>query len=80
MFQEGNRPLEVAALRENRKIFESLFPLTTKPESVLDWSVDGVLAHMESNKEQEDSSSKAKSGEAVIKKDLPEVYFILGSI
>ncbi|CAH8305907.1 unnamed protein product [Eruca vesicaria subsp. sativa] len=71
--EEGNRPLEVAALRENRKIVETLFPLTTKPESVSDWTVDGVLAHKESNKEQEDSSSKAKSGESGVKKDLPEV-------
>ncbi|KAL0719936.1 hypothetical protein Bca4012_069260 [Brassica carinata] len=71
--EEGNRPLEVAALRENRKIVETLFPLTTKPESVSDWTVDGVLANMESNKDQEDSSSKAKSGESGIKKDLPEV-------
>ncbi|KAJ0229804.1 Ankyrin repeat-containing protein [Hirschfeldia incana] len=70
--EEGNRPLEVAALRENRKIFETLFPSTTKSEYVLDWLVDGVIAHMESNKEQEDNSNKAKYGEAGIKKDLPE--------
>ncbi|KAF8091886.1 hypothetical protein N665_0433s0051 [Sinapis alba] len=72
--EEGNRALEVAALRENRKIVETLFPLTTKPESISEWTVDGVLANMmESNKEQEDSSSKAKPGESGIKKDLPEV-------
>ncbi|RID81156.1 hypothetical protein BRARA_A03754 [Brassica rapa] len=73
--EEGNRALEVAALRENRKIVETLFPLTTKPESVSDWTVDGVLAHMESNKAQEENNSdKAKSGESgIIKKDLPEV-------
>ncbi|WZY74317.1 hypothetical protein YC2023_006557 [Brassica napus] len=72
--EEGNRALEVAALRENRKIVETLFPLTTKPESVSEWTVDGVLAHVESNKEQEEnSSSKEKSGESGIKKDLPEV-------
>ncbi|KAH0905300.1 hypothetical protein HID58_044803 [Brassica napus] len=73
--EEGNRALEVAALRENRKIVETLFPLTTKPESVSEWTVDGVLAHMESNKAQEENNSdKAKSGESgIIKKDLPEV-------
>ena len=73
--EEGNTALEVAALRENRKIVETLFPLTTKPESVSDWTVDGVLAHMESNKAQEENNSdKAKSGESgIIKKDLPEV-------
>ncbi|KAG2316182.1 hypothetical protein Bca52824_019304 [Brassica carinata] len=72
--EEGNRALEVAALRENRTIVETLFPLTTKPESVSDWTVDGVLAHhMESNKEQEGNSNSAKSGETLIKKDLPEV-------
>ncbi|CAH2055095.1 unnamed protein product [Thlaspi arvense] len=72
--EEGNRPLEVAAARENRKVVETLFPLTTKPDSVSDWTVDGILAHMESNKElgREENSSKAKSG-TEIKKDLPEV-------
>ncbi|KAL1211633.1 Hsp70-Hsp90 organizing protein 3 [Cardamine amara subsp. amara] len=70
--EEGNRPLEVAAARENRKVVEILFPLTTKPESGSDWTVDGILTHMESNKvlEQEENSNKAKPG---IKKDLPEV-------
>uniref|UniRef100_A0A1J3IBL2 Putative ankyrin repeat protein n=1 Tax=Noccaea caerulescens TaxID=107243 RepID=A0A1J3IBL2_NOCCA len=73
--EEGNRPLEVAAARENRKVIEILFPLTTKPESVSDWSVDGILAHMESNKEreQEANSNKAKLGETGIKRDLPQV-------
>ncbi|KFK37883.1 hypothetical protein AALP_AA3G041700 [Arabis alpina] len=73
--EEGNRPLDVAALRENRKVVEILFPLTTKPETVKDWTVDGILAHMESNKEleQEENSNKAKSIENGIKKDLPEV-------
>ncbi|CAN6809440.1 unnamed protein product [Brassica oleracea] len=68
--EEGNRALEVAALRENRTIVETLIRLTTKPESVSDWTVDGVIAHMKSNKEQEDNS---KSGVTVIKKDLPQV-------
>lgn len=70
VFQEGNRALEVAALRENRTIVETLIRLTTKPESVSDWTVDGVIAHMKSNKEQEDNS---KSGVTLIKKDLPQV-------
>ncbi|CAH8259327.1 unnamed protein product [Arabidopsis lyrata] len=71
--EEGNRPLEVAAARDNRKVVEILFPLTTESETVSDWTVDGILAHMESNKEQEENSNKAKSQETGIKKDLPEV-------
>ncbi|RID71111.1 hypothetical protein BRARA_C03069 [Brassica rapa] len=71
--EEGNRALEVAALRENRTIVETLFRLTTKLESVSHWTVDGVIAHMKSKKEQEGNSNSAKAGETVIKKDLPEV-------
>ncbi|CAN8269680.1 unnamed protein product [Cochlearia groenlandica] len=71
--EEGNRPLEVAAARDSKKIVEILFPLTTKPESVSNWTVDEVLAHMKSKLEQEENSNKAKSGENGIKKDLPEV-------
>lgn len=73
IFQEGNRALEVAALRENRTIVETLFRLTTKLESVSKWTVDGVIAHMKSKKEQEGNSNSPNSGETVIKKDLPEV-------
>ncbi|KAL0698731.1 hypothetical protein Bca4012_054853 [Brassica carinata] len=40
------------------------------------WTFVGVLAHMESNKEQEENSNKSKSVEAVIKKDLPEAQAI----
>ncbi|KAG5379403.1 hypothetical protein IGI04_027245, partial [Brassica rapa subsp. trilocularis] len=51
------RPLEVASLRENRKIVETLFPLTTKPETISDWTFVGVLAHMESNKNNRDGDA-----------------------
>ncbi|KAG2307519.1 hypothetical protein Bca52824_027267 [Brassica carinata] len=54
--EEGNRPLEVAALRENKRLLR-LFPLTTKSETVSDWTIVGVLAHIESNKEQEENSN-----------------------
>ncbi|WZZ80947.1 hypothetical protein YC2023_101519 [Brassica napus] len=53
------KPLEVASLRENRKIVETLFLLTTKPETVLDWTFVGVLAHMESNKNNSETQEKA---------------------
>ncbi|CAN6862982.1 unnamed protein product, partial [Brassica oleracea] len=52
--------LEIAALRENRKIVETLFPLTTKPETVSNWTFNN-----------RDNSNK-KSGETVTKKDLLE--------
>ncbi|CAN7045162.1 unnamed protein product [Brassica oleracea var. botrytis] len=55
--EEGNRLLEIAALRENIKIFETLFPLTTKPETVSAWTF---------------GNSNKKSGETVTKKDLLE--------
>ncbi|XP_010550914.1 PREDICTED: tankyrase [Tarenaya hassleriana] len=70
--EEGQRPIDVAAARSNRKIVEILFPLTSKPESASDWTVEAILASMdsESRKEPEQQSNKA---EAISKKDIPEV-------
>jgi hypothetical protein len=51
--QDGQKPIQVAAARGNREAVEILFPLTTKVQSVREWTVDGILVHMlsEANKE-----------------------------
>ncbi|KAJ3699990.1 hypothetical protein LUZ61_003695 [Rhynchospora tenuis] len=42
---EGFKPIQVAALRENREVVEILFPVTSPVSKVPDWSVDGVIKH-----------------------------------
>ncbi|KAJ4817345.1 hypothetical protein LUZ62_029911 [Rhynchospora pubera] len=42
---EGFKPIQVAALRENREVVEILFPVTSPVSKVADWSVDGVIKH-----------------------------------
>lgn len=40
--------MQIAAARGNRKAVEILFPLTSKIQSVPEWTVDGILEHMQS--------------------------------
>lgn len=57
--QDGLKPVQIAAARGNRKAVEILFPLTLKIQSVPEWTVDGILEHMQSEtgKEQVFESS-----------------------
>lgn len=52
--QDGQKPILVAAARGNREVVEVLLPLTSKIESVHNWTVDGIIEYMqsESSKEQ----------------------------
>jgi hypothetical protein len=52
--QDGAKPIQVAAARGNRRAVEILFPLTSKVETIPNWTVDGILEYMqsESSKEQ----------------------------
>ena len=48
------KPIQIAALRGNRKAVEILFPLTSKVETVPTWSIDGILESAQSeNKSQQ---------------------------
>ena len=51
---QGEKPIQVAAARGNRQATEILFPLTSKVETIPNWTVDGILEYMQSehNKEQ----------------------------
>ncbi|KAK3200678.1 hypothetical protein Dsin_024093 [Dipteronia sinensis] len=54
--EDGQKPILVAAARGNREVVEILFPLTSKIQTITEWTVDGILEHMQSetNKQQEE--------------------------
>jgi hypothetical protein len=51
---QGEKPIQVAAAIGNRQATEILFPLTSKVETISNWTIDGILEYMQSehNKEQ----------------------------
>ena len=48
------KPIEVAAARGNRGAVETLFPLTSKIDTISTWTVDGILDYtqLETKKQQ----------------------------
>ncbi|XP_037486635.1 serine/threonine-protein phosphatase 6 regulatory ankyrin repeat subunit A-like isoform X1 [Triticum dicoccoides] len=49
----GRLPIEVAASQNSREDVEILFPVSSRIPSVLDWSIDGIMAYVKS-KEKDD--------------------------
>lgn len=41
------KPVQVAAARENRVAVEILLPVTAPIESIPEWSIDGIIRHMQ---------------------------------
>lgn len=48
-FQDGTKPIQVAAARGNREAVEILFPLTSQIQNVPEWTIDGILEFMQSD-------------------------------
>ncbi|GLT80881.1 hypothetical protein SLA2020_522920 [Shorea laevis] len=77
--EDGQKPIQVAAARGHRGAVEVLFPLTSKIDSIPEWTVDGILEYMQSeaNKQQEETRDLKEVNLAkdttLPKKDLPEV-------
>ncbi|GLT95156.1 hypothetical protein SLE2022_128540 [Rubroshorea leprosula] len=77
--EDGQKPIQVAAARGHRGAVEILFPLTSKIDSIPEWTVDGILECMQSeaNKQQEETRDlkevNAAKDTTLPKKDLPEV-------
>lgn len=46
--QDGLKPIQVAAARGNRGAVEILFPLTSKVQTISNWTVDEILENMQS--------------------------------
>ncbi|XP_043692141.1 putative ankyrin repeat protein RF_0381 [Telopea speciosissima] len=77
--EDGLKPIQVAAARSNRGAIEVLFPLTSSVQTIPDWSVGGIIEHMQSEagKEQGETENSKKADTpkdtTLQKQDLPEV-------
>ncbi|KAK6140445.1 hypothetical protein DH2020_025829 [Rehmannia glutinosa] len=77
--EDGWKPIHVAAARGNKVAVEVLFPVTSAVASIPDWSIDGILQHMQhetGTKEDENKVSKESNkvkDNASSKQDMPEV-------
>ena len=43
--QDGLKPIQVAALRDNLEVVEHLLPLTSPIPGVSNWTVDGIIEY-----------------------------------
>ncbi|KAI7730107.1 hypothetical protein M8C21_033313 [Ambrosia artemisiifolia] len=81
LIQDGLKPVQVAAGRGNRGAVEILLPLSSQVETVKDWTVDGIINHMQSEgaKEQEaerntrDITTNSPSDATISTKEVPKV-------
>ncbi|PIA31497.1 hypothetical protein AQUCO_04900060v1 [Aquilegia coerulea] len=76
--EDGMKPVQVAAARGDRAAVEILLPLTSPIKTVSDWSVDGIIEHMQkANKEEEEGSNlkeaRMPDDTQLKKQDIPEV-------
>ncbi|XP_047948377.1 uncharacterized protein LOC125194283 [Salvia hispanica] len=77
--EDGLKPVQVAASRGNKVAVEILLPVTAPIESIPEWSIDGILKHMqqETGKEEGQNKNTARSNglkdTATPKISLPEV-------
>lgn len=76
--EDGLKPIQVAAARGNRGAVETLFPLTSKVQSIPNWTVDGILDYMQSEISKQEETRNGKEVNlleetALSKQDLPEV-------
>ncbi|XP_039045466.1 ankyrin-1-like [Hibiscus syriacus] len=77
--EDGQKPIQVAAARGQRKAVEILFPLTSRNDAIPVWTVDGILECMQSetSKQLEEmknlKEAKGTRDTALLTSDLPEV-------
>ncbi|KAM3399398.1 hypothetical protein ACQJBY_004663 [Aegilops geniculata] len=66
---DGFKPIEVAALRDNLEVVEHLLPLTSPIPGVSNWTVDGIVKYasskMEEEKAQENESASLQRRQPV---------------
>ncbi|XP_075656532.1 uncharacterized protein LOC142626706 [Castanea sativa] len=76
--EDGLKPIQVAAARGNRGAVEILFPLTSKVQTIANWTVDGILDYMQSEISKQDEARNKKEVNfleetSLSKPDLPQV-------
>ncbi|KAI3723122.1 hypothetical protein L2E82_34484 [Cichorium intybus] len=74
--EDGLKPVQVAAARGNKGAVEILVAVSSHVDTVPDWTVDGIIEHMQSEctKEQEaERNNNMPSDATVSTKEIPEV-------
>ncbi|CAN1176626.1 ANK1 [Linum perenne] len=77
--EDGLKAIQVAASRGNHAAVEILLPKTSKIETIPEWTVDGIIRHVQSETDSQEELSRNVSEvnlsqEAKLpRKDLPEV-------
>ncbi|KAG9452554.1 hypothetical protein H6P81_005458 [Aristolochia fimbriata] len=75
--EEGTKSVQVAASRGNRSAVEILLPLTAPIQDVPDWSVDGIIKHMQAEGSREEVHKKEETNvskeSSLQKTQIPEV-------
>ncbi|KAF9605978.1 hypothetical protein IFM89_021304 [Coptis chinensis] len=76
--QDGLKPIQVAAQRSNRSAVEVLLPVTSPVQVISNWSIDGIIEHMQSDghKDQERPNVKEADVQEIAraqKQEMPEV-------
>lgn len=69
--EEGLKPIEVAAARGHRRGVEMLFPVTAQIPTVSEWSVDGILEHLQSETDKMKPEEKPVNKQKAV--SMPEV-------
>ncbi|GLT42386.1 hypothetical protein SLA2020_163880 [Shorea laevis] len=72
----GMKPVEVAALRGNRKGVMTLFPVTSPIPTISDWSVDGLFEYVHSDEATKERKEKKKEQFLFSKSKGTEAYNI----
>lgn len=70
--EEGLLPIQTAAARGSKEAVEILFNVTSPIKSIGDWSVDGILKHMQKDSDSKEQSMPQKN-ENQSNNDFPEV-------
>ncbi|KAK9062275.1 hypothetical protein SSX86_019461 [Deinandra increscens subsp. villosa] len=78
--EDGLKPVQVAAARGNRGAVEILLTLSSRVETVQDWTVDGIINHMQSEGDKEQQRERntrdvtnSLSDATISPKETPEV-------
>ncbi|KAI3932240.1 hypothetical protein MKW98_024960 [Papaver atlanticum] len=70
--EDGLKPIQVAAARGNCGVVEVLFPLTSPVQTISDWSIDGLIKHMQAEP-QEVKEVDQSEDTSLQKQNIPEV-------
>lgn len=71
--EDGMKPIQVAALRNNKAVVEILLPLTSPIEGISDWTVDGLIEYTKREEKRKEGDSKETEILSKLSLQKPEI-------